>query len=81
MQDTLLGYWEQGRNIALDWITSPPAYAQFGLLVASFLLALLVSRRLSPRLASLIDPGTSETRIADLRRFAMVFLPRHGPEH
>jgi len=75
MQETLLGYWEQGRDIALDWITSPPAYAQFGLLVASFLMALLISRRLSPRLSSLIDPGDSAGRIADLRRFTMVFLP------
>ena len=32
MMETLQNYAEQGQAIALEWITSPAAYAQFGLL-------------------------------------------------
>ncbi len=75
MMETVQGYLEQGQRIALDWITSPAAYAQFGLLVAAFLIAVGVSRYLSPILKRLLDPGENETVFARARRFALMFLP------
>ena len=75
MIETLQPYLEQGQEIALGWITSPAAYAQFGILIGSYLLAVVISRFATPRLRRLIDPGESETRIAQIRRFVMMFLP------
>ncbi len=74
--ETFQGYAEQGRDIALEWVTSPAAYAQFGLLLAAYLLAVLVNARLQPRLLRLMTPGsTDETPIARARRFTLIFLP------
>ena len=75
MLENLKGYAEQGRDIALDWITRPESYAQFGLLAVAFFLAIMVNRFLQPRLTRLVDPGDSETRLASIRRYAMVFFP------
>ncbi len=73
--DTVMGYLEEGRQIALDWISSPAAYAQFALLVVAYLAAVVLARMVTPRLRRLIDPGPSQTRIAIARRFVLVFLP------
>lgn len=75
MMETVQSYLEQAQTIALDWITSPAAIAQFGLLVAAFLAALFASRFIGPRLRGLIDPGDSDTRIAQIRSFSLIFLP------
>ena len=75
MMETIQSYLEQAQTIALEWITSPAAIAQFGLLVVAFLAALFASRFIAPRLRRLIDPGDSETRIAQVRRFGLIFLP------
>ena len=76
MTETLEKYLEIGRQTALDWITSPAAYAQFGLLIAAYLLAVIVSASLRPKLARLLTPvdGDSGT-FAKARRFALMFLP------
>ena len=50
MLETLQSYAEQGRDIALEWVTSPAAYAQFGLLIVAYLLAVVASAWLRPRL-------------------------------
>jgi len=63
------------RDQALAWLMSPAAYVQFGLLVAAFLLAVIARRILEPRLRSLLDPGERQTRIAQIRRFVIGFLP------
>lgn len=75
MIETIKGYIEQGQQIALDWITSPAAYAQFGLLIGAYILAVIINRMIQPRLSTLIDPGESETQIATVRRFVLQFLP------
>ena len=75
MLETIKGYAQQGQTIALEWITSPAAYAQFGLLIGAFLLALIINRFMQPRLQRLIDPGASDTKIATARRFVLQFLP------
>ena len=69
-------YLTRSREVLLEWITSPGAYAQFGLLVGAFLLALIVSRFLSRFLEKVATPGQSDTsRWAALRRFGLLFLP------
>ncbi|MEZ5777443.1 MAG: mechanosensitive ion channel [Paracoccaceae bacterium] len=72
----LLGYLEQGQQIALGWLMSPAAWSQLGLLVASWIVALLVSRRLGPRIERFIAPKEdARGLVAAARRFALRFLP------
>ncbi|MDD9922513.1 MAG: mechanosensitive ion channel [Boseongicola sp.] len=76
MIETVENYLEQGQAIALDWITSPAAYAQFGLLVAAWLVAVVVAAWARPRLAKLLTPAEGQNNlIAKVRRFAFLFLP------
>ncbi len=75
MLETVNGYWEQGQAIAIEWLTSPAALAQFGLLVGAFLLAVFLNRLFQPKLQKLIDPLDGEGRIAIARRFVLQFLP------
>ncbi len=70
------GYALQGWELALSWLLSPAAWSQFALLVLAYLLAILVARRLRPALATRIAPDAdSRGIIADVRRFAVIFLP------
>lgn len=71
-----LAYVNQGWELAQGWLLSPAAWSQFGLLIAAFLLALLVSRKLSPVLIKTITPAPRQTSyIAQARRFVLIFLP------
>jgi small-conductance mechanosensitive channel len=64
--------WE----LAASWLTSPAAWSQFALLVASWLLARLAAKRLAPQLARMIGPKPGATGpIATSRRFVLRFLP------
>ena len=58
---TALGYAEQGWDLALTWLLSPAAWSQFALLVAAWLLAWLVTRRLRPALSRLLTPPEAQT--------------------
>ncbi|MGJ8617630.1 MAG: mechanosensitive ion channel family protein [Sulfitobacter sp.] len=70
------GYALQGWELALSWLLSPAAWSQFGLLVLSYLLAILVARRLRPMLATKVTPAKgSKGMLSDARRFAVLFLP------
>jgi small-conductance mechanosensitive channel len=76
MIETLRTYAENGRDVALEWITSPAAYAQFGLLIAAYLLAVVMNAWLQPRLSRLLTPAeTDEGIFAKARRFVLIFLP------
>ena len=75
MLETAKGYLEQGQAIAIEWLTSPAALAQFGLLVGAFLLAVVINRVIQPKLKRFIDPGETEGRLAGIRRFVLQFLP------
>ncbi|PIE15558.1 MAG: mechanosensitive ion channel protein MscS [Rhodobacterales bacterium] len=71
-----IGYAEQGWEMARGWLLSPAAWSQFGLLIVAFIAALLVSRKLSPLLQSLISPPDEQTSyLAQARRFVLIFLP------
>ncbi len=72
---TIAAYGMQGYELALTWLLSPEAWSQFGLLIVAYLLAVLVTRRLRPTLADLLNPGESESIVAQTRRFVAQFLP------
>ncbi|MEO0703050.1 MAG: mechanosensitive ion channel domain-containing protein [Pseudomonadota bacterium] len=71
-----LGYLEEGLALAQSWLISPAAWSQFALLIAAFVLAWLVTRRVRPALGRLITPGIDQQgTIAQARRFVLQFLP------
>lgn len=71
-----LSYWDQGLAIAKEWVLSPAAWSQFALLVAAFLVALWISRRLRPILTKLLTPEAENNSVfAKARRFVLQFVP------
>ncbi|MEO9576569.1 MAG: mechanosensitive ion channel domain-containing protein [Tateyamaria sp.] len=72
---TIAGYAVQGYELALSWLLSPAAWSQFGLLIVAYVAAVLVTRRMRPALGRLLDPGESDSIIAQSRRFVAQFLP------
>lgn len=74
--DRLQDWLQQASNTALGWLSSPAALMQFGLLLAAYILASLLARRLTPTLEKTLTPKAVATHsIARLRRFALLFLP------
>ncbi len=74
--EKIITYSEQFKSVALEWMTSPAAYAQFGLLFGAFFLAWIVTKALSPRLNTLLTPLEGDVSIwAKLRRFGLSFIP------
>ncbi|MFK7876457.1 MAG: mechanosensitive ion channel family protein [Paracoccaceae bacterium] len=69
------GYALQGWELARGWLLSPEAWSQFGLLIAAYLLAVVVTRRLRPALQRLLDPGDAKNLFSTPRLFVMSFLP------
>ena len=73
---TARDYALQGWELALGWLTSPAAWSQFVLLVAAWLLAVLIARRVRPPLARVLTPAPeAQGYIPDARRFVVQFLP------
>ncbi|MBY5933263.1 mechanosensitive ion channel [Tateyamaria omphalii] len=72
---TIAAYALQGWELALTWLLSPAAWSQFALLIVAYLAAVVITRRLRPMLARLLDPGDSDNVIATSRRFVAQFLP------
>lgn len=71
-----VGYALQGWDIAREWLMSPAAWSQFGLLVAAFLAAWLLTRKLRPLLTRLLTPDEGRTSLlATIRRFLLIFVP------
>ncbi|MEJ6399182.1 mechanosensitive ion channel family protein [Yoonia sp. 208BN28-4] len=74
--DTAMGYVDQAIVLATQWLLSPAAWSQFGLLVASYLLARLINRIVSPRITRiLLPPADTQSILATIRRFVLRFLP------
>lgn len=73
---TTWGYVEQGRDLALEWLTSPAAWSQFALLIIAFVAAWFLRRSLTPALTRILTPAqASESYLSKGRRFALQFLP------
>ncbi len=67
---------EQGRDLALGWLTSPAAWSQFILLVVAYVAARLVAARVTPTAVRLLSPADAASGLLPtLRRFALMFLP------
>ena len=67
---------EPGIELAKSWLLSPAAWSQFGLLIVAYILAVIVTRRVSPTMSRLLTPPTEqEHMIAQARRFVLMFLP------
>lgn len=73
---TALAYGQQGWDLAKGWLLSPAAWSQFGLLIAAFVLAWYISRRLGPVITKLLSPPQEQAHIfATLRRSILIFVP------
>lgn len=69
-------YALQGWEIAREWLMSPAARSQFGLLVGAFVVAWLLTRKLRPWLERVLTPDASRTSLlASARRFLLIFVP------
>ncbi|MEL7211043.1 MAG: mechanosensitive ion channel domain-containing protein [Pseudomonadota bacterium] len=67
---------EPGIELAKGWLLSPAAWSQFAILIVAYILAVLVTRRVSPTLSRLLTPPTEQEHvIAQARRFVLIFLP------
>lgn len=70
------GYALQVWDLAGTWLLSPPAWMQFALLIAAYILAVLVARRLRPALTRLLTPPAEQSNVfAIARRFVLIFVP------
>jgi len=71
-----MGYLDQGIAIAKDWLLSPAAWSQFGLLIAAYLLARLVNRILGPKITGMLTPADGGVSLfSKARLFVLQFLP------
>ena len=67
---------DQGLVLAQEWLLSPAAWSQFGLLIGAYLLARIANRIIAPRLISLLTPQEDNLSIfASARRFVLIFVP------
>lgn len=71
----LLGWLAQASDIAQGWLLSPAAWSQFALLALAYVAAVAASKRISPLVTRVLDPGDKANLIATARRFALGFLP------
>jgi len=72
---TAVGYALQAYELALGWLLSPAAWSQFALLIVAYIAAVVITRKLRPLLARLIDPGDKENLFTAPRRSVLQFLP------
>ncbi|MEY1557742.1 mechanosensitive ion channel family protein [Yoonia sp. R2331] len=74
--ETARGYLDQGLVIAQDWLLSPAAWSQFGLLIVAYLLARLINRIMSRRITTVLTPPEGSTSILSKGRlYLLMFLP------
>lgn len=74
--DRLEAWLQQAIDTALGWLSSPAALMQFGLLIAAYILATLLARRISPVISKALTPKAESTHIlARIRRNALLLLP------
>ncbi len=72
----VIGYFNQGWELAQTWLLSPAAWSQFAMLIGAYLLARLVNRLVTPRLMQLLTPdAASTTALSNARRFLLIFFP------
>ncbi|WP_296419537.1 mechanosensitive ion channel family protein [Pseudooctadecabacter sp.] len=76
MLETAMGYGMTAYEVALAWIIDPANWVQFALLVGSYLAAVVITRKLNPKLTQLLTPTQgNDSLLAKVRRFVLLFLP------
>lgn len=55
-----LGYWDQAVQLGKDWLLSPAAWSQLGLLIAAYVLAVLATHILAPRIWNALKDNNIE---------------------
>ena len=70
----IIGLLTQAGQIASGWLLSAAAWSQFLLLAVAYVVAVQITRRLTPKLTFWLDPGDKDNLIATARRFALPFL-------
>lgn len=75
----VVGWIGQAGDIAMGWLLSPAAWSQFGLLAVAVILSRLATARAAPVVTRVLDPGEKTGHLANLRRFALRFLPLFLP--
>lgn len=80
IMETAERWFDAAWAVALDWLTSPAAWSQFGLLLVAFLGARLIAKRLTPVMTRLLTPGEGRGGIfSTVRRFFLPFVPLTMP--
>jgi small-conductance mechanosensitive channel len=76
MVDQVSAAFEQALVLAQEWLLSPAAWSQFGLLIGAYLLARFANRMIAPRLTQILTPQDDNTStFASARRFVLIFIP------
>lgn len=76
LMNTALGYIMPVVDYAVAWIINPANWVQFALLVGAYVLAVVIARKLNPRLTKALTPTEeNQSVLAKIRRFVLVFLP------
>jgi potassium efflux system protein len=74
--NTTLGYIATAYEVAFVWLINPANWVQFALLVGAYLVAVLITRKLNPRLTKLLTPAQDNfSMLSHARRFILVFMP------
>jgi len=74
--NTALGYVQPVFEFVLAWVIDPANWVQFALLVAAYVLAVVITRKVNPRLIKALTPAAeSQTIVAKVRRFVLIFMP------
>lgn len=74
--NTALGYVTPAIDFAVAWMINPANWVQFALLVAAYVFAVFITRKLNPRLTKLLTPAADNvSALSHARRFMLMFLP------
>lgn len=76
LMNTVMGYVTPAFEFALAWMIDPANWVQFALLVVAYVAAVVITRKLNPRLQKALTPAAdSQTPLSKVRRFVLIFLP------
>jgi potassium-dependent mechanosensitive channel len=74
--DRIMGWINQASEVALGWLISPAAWSQFALLALAYLVARLLTTRLTPWASRLLAPDPARSGlVASALRVLAWFLP------
>lgn len=74
--NTVFGYVTPVLDFAIAWMINPANWVQFALLVGAYVLAVVITRKVNPRLQKALTPAEdSQTPLSKARRFVLIFIP------